>query len=87
MSQSILWGEEGGGVQKGRFWYKLISVSSLKGAVLTTESIERAPLSLKSVNDIEGRDSFSFSMSSVRHSVADDLFHEGFETSARLLVD
>ena len=54
---------------------------------LTTESVERASLSLERVDDVHGRDGLSARMLGVCHCITDDMLEEDFEHSAGLLVD
>ena len=54
---------------------------------LTTETVQSAALSLKSVDDIERSDSLALGVFSVGDCVADNAFEEGLEDTAGFLVD
>ena len=54
---------------------------------LSTESVERASLSLERVDDVHGRDGLSARVLGVGDGVADDVLEEDLEHAARLLVD
>ena len=53
----------------------------------TTEAVESAALSLKSVDDIESGDGLSLGVLSVGNGVADNVLEEGSEDVSGLLVD
>lgn len=54
---------------------------------LSTETVQSAALSLKSVDNIEGGDSLSLGVLSVGDSISDDTFEEGLQDTAGFLVD
>lgn len=57
------------------------------GRHLSTETVQRAALSLESVDDVEGGDGLSLGVLGVGDGVSDDAFEEGLEDSAGFLVD
>jgi len=54
---------------------------------LTPETIERAALSLESVDDVEGGDGLSLGVLSVGDGIADDTLEECLQNTTGLLVD
>lgn len=54
---------------------------------LSPKPVERAPLALERVNDIERGDRLALGVFGVRDGVADDGFEEGFEDAAGFFVD
>ena len=54
---------------------------------LSTETVQSAALSLKSVDNIEGGNSLSLGVLGVGNSVSDDTLKEGLEDTASLLVN
>jgi len=54
---------------------------------LSTETVERAPLSLKSIYYIQRRHCLSLSVFGVGDGIADDALEEGLEDSAGFFVD
>jgi len=54
---------------------------------LTTEAVESAALSLESIDDVKRGNSLALGVLSVGDGVADDALEEGFEDTARLLVN
>jgi len=54
---------------------------------LASESVERAPLSLESIDDVHGSDGLSLGVFRVGHSISDDVFEEDFEDTSGFFVD
>ena len=57
------------------------------GGGLAAESVERASLTLQSVDDVHGGDGLALGVLGVGDGVADDVLEEDLEDAARLLVD
>ena len=60
---------------------------SLDEGALTTESVERASLTLQRVHDVHGGDGLATGVLGVRDGIADDMLEEDLEHSTSLLVD
>ena len=58
-----------------------------KAQDLSSESVQGASLSLKSVDDVHGSDGLSASMLGVSDSISDDVLQENLQDSTGLLVD
>jgi hypothetical protein len=58
-----------------------------KKALLTTETVQGAALSLEGIDDIERCDSLSLGVLGVGDGVTDDTLEEGLENTTGLLVD
>ena len=54
---------------------------------LTTEPIQRTPLPLQRIHDVQARDGLALRVLGVRDGVADDGLEEGLEDAARFFVD
>ena len=72
-----------GGSEKSRLKRK----KEKDGECSAAESVESAALPLEGVHDIHGSDCLSLGVLGVGDSVADDVFQEGLEDPAGLLVD
>ena len=57
------------------------------GTCSSTEAVEGAALSLKSVDDVESGDGLSLGVLGVGHGVADDVLEEASQNVSGLLVD
>ena len=54
---------------------------------LTSESVERASLTLERVDDIHGGDGLAASMLGVGHGISDDVLQEHLKDTSGLLID
>ena len=54
---------------------------------LSSKAVEGPPLSLESVDDVHGGDSFPLCVLSVSHGIPDDVLQEDLQDTAGLLVD
>jgi len=54
---------------------------------LTTETVQRATLSLESVDNVEGGDSLALGVLSVGDCVTNDTLEEGLQNATGLFVD
>ena len=71
----------------GVIWRCCNDVEVVRARSLATETVQRAALSLKSIDNIEGCDRLSLGVLGVCDCVANDALEEGLENTTSLFVD